>query len=53
MAFTVDALTHAVVAEDIPTQDYEFLSAIGASAIFGQGTVIPVAAGKIVEELRH
>ncbi len=40
-----------VVGGVIPAQDYEFLHANGASAIFGPGTVIPVAAGKIVEEL--
>jgi len=40
-----------VVGGVIPAQDYEFLRANGASAVFGPGTVIPVAAGKIVEEL--
>ena len=40
-----------VVGGVIPAQDYEFLYANGASAIFGPGTVIPVAAGKIVGEL--
>jgi methylmalonyl-CoA mutase len=42
-----------VVGGVIPAQDYEFLYANGASAIFGPGTVIPVAAGKIVGELRR
>ena len=42
-----------VVGGVIPAQDYEFLYANGASAIFGPGTVIPVAAGKIVEELNR
>ena len=35
----------------IPAQDYEFLKANGAAAIFGPGTVIPVAAEKLLEEL--
>jgi methylmalonyl-CoA mutase len=35
----------------IPAQDYEFLYEHGADAIFGPGTVIPVAAQKIMEEL--
>lgn len=35
----------------IPAQDYEFLLNNGASAIFGPGTVIPVAAQKVMEEL--
>jgi methylmalonyl-CoA mutase len=37
----------------IPAQDYDFLYAHGAAAIFGPGTVIPTAAGKIVEELNR
>ncbi len=40
-----------VVGGVIPAQDYDFLYAHGAAAIFGPGTVIPVAAGKIVGEL--
>jgi methylmalonyl-CoA mutase len=40
-----------VVGGVIPAQDYDFLYAHGAAAIFGPGTVIPVAAGKIVAEL--
>jgi methylmalonyl-CoA mutase len=35
----------------IPAQDYEFLLANGATEIFGPGTVIPVAAKKIMEDL--
>ncbi|NEU29724.1 methylmalonyl-CoA mutase [bacterium LRH843] len=35
----------------IPAQDYGFLIEKGATAIFGPGTVIPVAAQKIMEEL--
>jgi methylmalonyl-CoA mutase len=35
----------------IPAQDYEFLLANGAAAIFGPGTVIPVAAQKMMDEL--
>ncbi|MGD9546203.1 MAG: methylmalonyl-CoA mutase [Candidatus Krumholzibacteriia bacterium] len=35
----------------IPAQDYEFLYQHGAAAIFGPGTVIPVAAQKLLEEL--
>ena len=35
----------------IPAQDYDFLKAHGAAAIFGPGTVIPVAAQKVLEEI--
>jgi len=35
----------------IPAQDYDFLRAHGAAAIFGPGTVIPVAAQKVLEIL--
>ncbi len=35
----------------IPAQDYDFLRANGAAAIFGPGTVIPVAAEKLLLEL--
>ncbi|WP_307255942.1 methylmalonyl-CoA mutase [Oikeobacillus pervagus] len=35
----------------IPAQDYEFLREHGAAAIFGPGTVIPVSAQKILEEI--
>ncbi|WP_342469518.1 methylmalonyl-CoA mutase [Ureibacillus sp. FSL K6-3587] len=40
-----------VVGGVIPAQDYEFLYKKGVSAIFGPGTVIPVAAIKIIEEI--
>lgn len=40
-----------VVGGVIPAQDYEFLYNAGASAIFGPGTVIPVAAIKMLEEI--
>lgn len=42
-----------VVGGVIPAQDYEFLRANGASAIFGPGTVIPVAAQKVIEDIYH
>ncbi len=35
----------------IPAQDYDFLREQGAAAIFGPGTVIPVAAEKLLVEL--
>ncbi len=35
----------------IPAQDYDFLLANGAAAVFGPGTVIPTAALKILDEL--
>jgi methylmalonyl-CoA mutase len=37
----------------IPAQDYQFLKEHGAAAIFGPGTVIPIAAQKVIEELNH
>jgi methylmalonyl-CoA mutase len=37
----------------IPAQDYEFLREQGAAAIFGPGTVIPVAAEKLLEALNR
>lgn len=40
-----------VVGGVIPAQDYSFLRDNGASAIFGPGTVIPVAAQKVIEEI--
>ena len=40
-----------VVGGVIPPQDYEFLYQAGAAGIFGPGTVIPVAAQKILEML--
>ncbi len=42
-----------IVGGVIPAQDYEYLRAHGASAIFGPGTVIPVAAQKVVVELKR
>ena len=41
-----------VVGGVIPPQDYEFLYSAGVAGIFGPGTVIPVAAQKIIETLR-
>ncbi|MFD1707052.1 methylmalonyl-CoA mutase [Siminovitchia sediminis] len=41
----------AVVGGVIPPQDYEYLKANGASAIFGPGTVIPAAAREIIAEI--
>lgn len=40
-----------VVGGVIPVQDYEFLYNAGAAGIFGPGTVIPVAAQRIIEAL--
>ncbi len=40
-----------VVGGVIPPQDYDFLYEQGASAIFGPGTVIPLAAERIMREL--
>ena len=37
----------------IPAQDYDFLTEHGAAAIFGPGTVIPVAAQKVIEEINR
>ncbi|MDR1731078.1 MAG: methylmalonyl-CoA mutase [Synergistaceae bacterium] len=42
-----------VIGGVIPAQDYDFLRQNGASAIFGPGTVIPVAAKQIMEELNR
>ncbi|MBI1878749.1 MAG: methylmalonyl-CoA mutase [Chloroflexi bacterium] len=42
-----------VVGGVIPAQDYEYLRAHGAVAIFGPGTIIPVAAQKVLEELKR
>ncbi len=42
-----------IVGGVIPAQDYQFLYDHGASLIFGPGTVIPVAAGKVLEELER
>ncbi len=40
-----------IVGGVIPAQDYEYLYDSGAVAIFGPGTVIPVSAMKIIEEI--
>ena len=40
-----------IVGGVIPAQDYEFFYNAGAKAIFGPGTVIPVAGKKILEEI--
>ncbi len=40
-----------VVGGVIPAQDYHYLREQGAAAIFGPGTVIPVAAQKVIEEI--
>ncbi|WP_066312500.1 methylmalonyl-CoA mutase [Bacillus sp. FJAT-29814] len=40
-----------VVGGVIPAQDYEFLYDNGAAAIFGPGTIIPVAAQKVIKEI--
>lgn len=40
-----------VIGGVIPAQDYKYLRENGASAIFGPGTVIPVAAQKVIEEI--
>ncbi|MFJ7725440.1 methylmalonyl-CoA mutase [Neobacillus sp. NPDC097160] len=40
-----------VIGGVIPAQDYHFLYEHGASAIFGPGTIIPVAAQKVIKEI--
>jgi methylmalonyl-CoA mutase len=40
-----------VIGGVIPAQDYQFLYDEGASAIFGPGTIIPVAAQKVIKEI--
>ncbi|MGG1680036.1 methylmalonyl-CoA mutase [Neobacillus sp. NRS-1170] len=40
-----------VIGGVIPAQDYQFLYDNGAAAIFGPGTIIPVAAGKVIKEI--
>lgn len=40
-----------VVGGVIPAQDYQFLYDNGAAAIFGPGTIIPVAAQKVIKEI--
>ncbi|MGM7681489.1 methylmalonyl-CoA mutase [Cytobacillus sp. Hm23] len=42
-----------VIGGVIPAQDYDYLKENGASAIFGPGTIIPVAAQKVIEEIYH
>ncbi|HYK72053.1 MAG TPA: methylmalonyl-CoA mutase family protein, partial [Pseudoneobacillus sp.] len=42
-----------VVGGVIPFQDYQYLYDHGAAAIFGPGTVIPVAAGKVIRAIYH
>ncbi len=37
----------------IPAQDYDYLYERGASLIFGPGTIIPIAAQKVMEELNY
>lgn len=41
-----------VIGGVIPAQDYQFLYDHGAAAIFGPGTVIPIAAQKVLQELK-
>ena len=40
-----------VIGGVIPAQDYQYLYDSGTSAIFGPGTVVPVAAQKVLQEL--
>lgn len=40
-----------VIGGVIPAQDYQYLYEHGASAIFGPGTIIPVAAQKVIREI--
>jgi methylmalonyl-CoA mutase len=42
-----------VIGGVVPPQDYDFLMQHGASAIFGPGTVIPIAAQKILDKLNQ
>lgn len=42
-----------VIGSVIPAQDYQFLYDHGAAAIFGPGTVIPIAAPKVLQELQQ
>jgi len=42
-----------VIGGVIPAQDYDFLYEHGATAIFGPGTVIPVAAKTVLQKLRR
>ena len=43
----------ACIGGGIPAQDYDFLYKNGAALIFGPGTVIPVAAKKVLEKLNE
>ena len=40
-----------VIGGVIPAKDYDFLLSNGASAVFGPGTIIPVAAQKVIKEI--
>jgi methylmalonyl-CoA mutase len=40
-----------VIGGVIPAQDYQFLYENGACAVFGPGTIIPVAAQKVIREI--
>jgi methylmalonyl-CoA mutase len=42
-----------VIGGVIPAQDYDYLKEKGAAAIFGPGTVIPVAAQQVIEEINR
>jgi len=42
-----------VVGGVIPPQDYDYLYSNGAVAIFGPGTILPLAAKKLIEELNN
>lgn len=42
-----------VIGGVIPAQDYSYLIEKGAAAIFGPGTVIPIAAQQVIEELNR
>ncbi|MDU4960779.1 MAG: methylmalonyl-CoA mutase [Sporomusaceae bacterium] len=42
-----------VIGGVIPAQDYDYLRQNGAAAIFGPGTIIPVAARRVLEELHR
>ncbi|RNB87890.1 methylmalonyl-CoA mutase [Brevibacillus fluminis] len=42
-----------VIGGVIPAQDYQYLYDHGAAAIFGPGTVIPIAARSVIEEINR
>jgi len=42
-----------IIGGGIPAQDYAFLREHGAALIFGPGTIIPIAAEKLLNELRR